>query len=78
MTLDAFKHLIGDLARPLSIIVTSCASAWAVVVLAHRIEPEGVGVAAFIGAVLAGLAGLYWGRSWENARTRPADPPAGG
>ena len=77
MTLDAFKHFIGDIARPVSIIATSVAASISIVVLSFRIAPEGLGIAAYVGAMMAGVAGLYWGRAWENARTRAPDQPQG-
>lgn len=72
MTLDQFKGVVGDLARPFAIISTSLSASVAVVILAWRIAPEGLGVAAFATAVYAGLAGLYGWRSWENSRNRRA------
>lgn len=75
MTLDQIKGLVGDLARPFAIISTSLSASVAVVVVAFRIASEGVGVAAFVAAIYAGLAGLYGFKSWENRRPR-AEAPA--
>lgn len=55
---------IAETARPFAIIVTSIAAARAIVIIAHKI---GVGEAAlYIGAVLAGLGALYFGKAWEK------------
>ena len=72
MTLDQFKSLVGDLARPFSIIATSLSASIAVVIVAIRINSEGMGIAAFVAAVYAGLAGLYGFKSWEQRRTHRA------
>lgn len=64
--LERVKAFIGDLARPFAIYVTSAAAAWATVSLSARVNsPE---AAVFIGAVLAGVGAIYWGKSWENAK----------
>jgi len=63
--LDQLKGLVGDLARPFAIIVTSGSAAWATVVIAYRVDGfESAGI--YIGAVYAGLAGLYGFKAWEN------------
>ena len=62
---DTLKTFIGDIARPFSIIVTSAAAAWSTVAIAYRV-PGFEGAAVFIGAVYAGLAGLYGFKAWEN------------
>ena len=72
MTLDQFKALIGDLHRPFAVIVASAAGAVATVVVAFKVDGF-EGAALFIGAVWGGVAGLYWGRAWENARSRRAE-----
>lgn len=60
------KAFIADLARPFSIYATSFAGAWAIIDVGSRVED---GQAAFyVGAVLAGLGGLYFGKSWEQAK----------
>lgn len=69
ISLDQFKALVGDLARPFSIIATSLSASIAVVVVAFRIAAEGMGVAAFVAAIYAGLAGLYGFKSWEQTRS---------
>lgn len=61
----AFKDLVADLARPFSIISTSGSAAFATGVIAWRLEDMGE-AALFIGAVYAGLAGLYGFKSWEE------------
>lgn len=68
---DLFKSLYGDLARPTSIYLTSLSASIVPVVIVVRIAPdrlELIAAAAFVGAVFAGVAGLYWGKAWENAK----------
>lgn len=63
MTLDHLKTAVADLARPFSIYATSFAGAWAIIDVGSRVQD---GQAAFyVAAVLAGLGGLYFGKSWE-------------
>jgi hypothetical protein len=69
ITLDQFKGMFSDLARPFSIVVTSLSAAVAPVIVVVRIAPdrlELVAAAALVGALYAGVAGLYWGKSWEK------------
>jgi hypothetical protein len=55
---------IGEVARPFAIIAISTGAAVSIVRLSDRL---GAGEAAiFIGAVLAGLGALYWGKAWEK------------
>lgn len=71
MTLDQFKGLVGDLARPFSIIATSASAAVVPVIVVWRTSPERldlVAAAALVGALYAGVAGLYWGKAWENQK----------
>lgn len=71
MTWDTFKHLVGELARPFSIIATSFSAAVVPVVIVWRIAPERldlVAAAAFVGALYAGVGALYWGKAWEQAK----------
>lgn len=63
MTIDQFKGLVSDLARPFSIIATSGAGAWAIVDVGTRVDAGNADT--YVGAVLIGLAGLYFGKSWE-------------
>ena len=77
MTADKIKHFIGDLARPFSIISTSTAASVAIVIGALRIEGGAAG-AAYIGAVLAGLVGLYGFKAWEQRPQRRATDQAEG
>src|SRR5690606_10947703 len=67
-TLDQCTALIGDLHRPFAVIAASAAGAVATVVVAFKVDGC-EGAALFIGAVWGGVAGLYWGRAWENARS---------
>lgn len=71
ISLDAFKGLVGDLARPFSIIASSFSAAVVPIVIVCRIAPERlelVAAAAFVGALYAGVGTLYWGKSWEQAK----------
>lgn len=65
--LDQARTFIGDLARPFSIYVTSTSAAIATVVVAFKVDSF-EGAAIFIGAVYAGIAGIYGWKSWEQAR----------
>ncbi|QFU31493.1 hypothetical protein [Brevundimonas sp. Bb-A] len=66
--LTRITAMVGDLARPLAIIASSFAAAWATVVIAYRVENGNDG-AIFIGAVFAGVGALYIGKAWEIAKT---------
>lgn len=71
MTLDQFKGLLADLARPTSIVVTSISAAVTPVIIVWRIAPdrlELIAAAALVGAHYAGLGALYWGKAWEQAK----------
>ncbi|WP_310540818.1 hypothetical protein [Phenylobacterium sp.] len=68
MTIDQFKGIVADLARPFAIISSSAAAAVATIVIAWKVTTFGEG-ALFIGAVYAGLGGLYGFRAWENSKT---------
>lgn len=59
------SEFIGAIARPFSIICTSAAAAYATAIAVHKIT-GGFEGAALIGAIYAGLALLYWGKSYEN------------
>lgn len=70
---DRLKAFLGDMARPFSIYTSAGAASVATVLLAIaglRAALNGnldlLGAAAFIGAVWAGVAGLFWGKAWEN------------
>lgn len=63
--LDTIKSFIADLARPFSIVATSASAAAATVIIALKVDGF-EGAAIFIGAVYAGLAGLYGWKSWEK------------
>lgn len=83
--LDRIKALVGDLARPFAIIVTSAGGAWASVVAAYRVDNGNDG-ALLLGAIFAGVSALYIGKAWEVAKAgkhsaeveiaRAAAPPA--
>ncbi|MBJ7410112.1 MAG: hypothetical protein JHD15_07060 [Phenylobacterium sp.] len=71
MTLDGFKGMVADLARPFSILVTSLSAAVTPVIIVIRVAPDRldlIGAAALVGAHFAGLGALYWGKSWEQAK----------
>ena len=59
------KEIIADLARPFAIYVTAGAAAISTVRLAFYSDDLS-GAAVYMGAVFAGLAGLYGFRAWEN------------
>lgn len=68
---DIAKQFIADLARPFSIIVTSASAAVVPVIVVARMAPDRfdlIGAAAFVGALYAGVAGLYWGKAIEETR----------
>lgn len=88
MTLNDFKGLVGDLARPLTILLTALSGTYATVAISHAVAKAveagkaGPGEAAiFIGAVLGIASAIYIGKSVENyqiARVTgrpPSDPP---
>lgn len=64
---EVFKDLVGELARPFSIIASSLAASIATVVIAEKVDGF-EGAAIFIGAVWTGVVGLYTARAWENAK----------
>lgn len=66
ISLDQFKSLIGDLARPLSIIFASASASIATIVIAYKVTTFGEG-ALFIGAVWGGVGLLYGAKALENA-----------
>lgn len=66
--MERLKSFIGDLARPFSIVVTSASAAVTPVIVAVRAAPDRLDLSAaslFVGAIYAGVAGLYWGKAWE-------------
>lgn len=77
MTLDQFKALVGDLARPYSIVITATSVSAATVINAVKGD-DLTGAAVFIAAAYAGLAALYGAKSWELTRTHRQDPPSQG
>lgn len=56
---------VGEIARPFAIIIISIGSYRAIVIVANKVS-TGEGAAMFIGAVLAGLGALYFGKAWEK------------
>lgn len=66
---EQIKTFVGDLARPFAIISTSSAAAWATIEIAHEIAKRAnsfEAAAIFIGAVYAGVGGLYGLKAWEK------------
>lgn len=71
MTFEQIKGLVADLARPFSIVATSLSAAVVPVIVVWRIAPDRldlVAAAALVGALYAGVIGLYWGKATENIR----------
>ena len=63
--------VIGDLARPFAIYATAGAAAISTVRLAF-VSDDLSGAAVYMGAVFAGLAGLYGFRAWESQKAASA------
>lgn len=68
---NRIADFIGAVARPLSIIVTSCSAAYATAVVAHKVT-DGTDGALFMGAVLGGLVGLYGFKAVEMWKSNDA------
>jgi hypothetical protein len=71
--LEAVKAFLGDLARPFSLYASAGAASVATVLIGYAVlrgamkgDLDLIGAAAFIGAVWAGVAGLYWGKVVER------------
>lgn len=62
-------RFIGEIARPLAIIATSFAAAWATITISYKVE-DGNDGAIFIAGVFAGLGTLYLGKAWELVKAR--------
>lgn len=58
---------LGEVARPFSIIATSAGASIAAVISALHVD-SGAGGALLMAAIFGGVAGLYWGKSWENVK----------
>ncbi len=69
--LDGLKSFIGDLARPFAIIVTSAATAFAIVQLASQAKDLSA-AAIFVGALFAGLGALSAAKTYENVKQAQA------
>lgn len=67
MSIEQFKGVVADLARPFAIISSSASASVAVVIIAFRVTTFD-GAAVFIAAVHAGLATLYGAKAWENTK----------
>lgn len=70
--MDRLSKFIGDIARPVAIIVSSVAASVASVIASLRIENGNDG-AMLIGAVFVGVGALYGFRSAENWKAARAD-----
>ena len=64
--IDTVKAFVGDLARPLSIILASSSASIATIIIAFRVTTFGEG-ALFIGAVWTGVGLLYSAKALEVA-----------
>lgn len=79
MTIDQFKGIVADLARPFSIVATSASAAAVPVIVVVRMAPDRfdlIAAAALVGALYAGVGALYWGKAWENTRVDTATAKA--
>jgi hypothetical protein len=71
--LDAIKALVGDLARPFAIIVTSLgASATGIIIALRADDPDLTAASLFVGAIYTGVAALYGAKAWEVTKTSQA------
>lgn len=65
--MERIKALIGDLARPLAILMGAYGAMRATIIIAHKVT--GFSEAAlYIAAVWAGVGVLYGAKSWEVAQ----------
>ena len=71
--LEQIKALIGDLARPFAIIITSGGATAATVIIALKNDDGFAAAAIFIGAVMAGVATLAGAKAYENVQKAKAD-----
>ena len=63
--LEQIKVFVGDLARPVSLLIMTYASAKAILMVAPKIT-DGNEAAFFAGTLLAGVGVLYGAKSLEN------------
>jgi hypothetical protein len=70
--LEQVKVFIGDLARPLAILMTSYAAMRATIIIAYKADDTS-SASIFIAAVFAGVGALYGVKSWENAKAGKQD-----
>lgn len=71
------SQFIGDVARPVSIIVASVSGSVATVITSLRVE-DGTDGALLLGAAWAGVAALYGFKAVEVWKTAPNDKGDGG
>src|SRR4051812_12360961 len=67
---------VGNIARPVSIIATSLSAAIVPAVIVYRMAPDRLDLSAaalFVGALYAGVGGLYWGKVFENKESSKHD-----
>jgi len=74
---DLFRSIVGDLARPFAIYVTSLSAAIAAVIIALKVENGNDGAIA-LGAIGGIVLGIYTAKAWEMVKTAITNtPPAG-
>lgn len=66
---ELFKTVVGDLSRPVGLLIMSVGATAATVIGARKIGPDAAAAAIFIGAVYTGLAALWVAKSWENSQS---------
>lgn len=69
--MDRVKGLIGDLARPFAVYVTSGGAAIAMVIIATKVD-DGMDGAATLVAIAGLVGGIYGFKAWENNTTAKA------
>ena len=69
--LSDIAAFIGEIARPISIIATSCAAAYAILILAAKVNSTEASV--YMGAVFLGVGALYGAKAWEKVTQTRAD-----
>jgi hypothetical protein len=71
--LEVVKAFIGDLARPVAVLITAISAGATGIILSLRVASIELGSAAiFMGAIYTGLGAIYTAKSWENAKQAQA------
>jgi hypothetical protein len=65
--------LVGELARPLTIVMLGLSGAVSGVIIAMKVS-DGNDGGIFIGAFGALIGGIYFGKAWEIVKTQTARP----